>query len=78
MRGQQGFDIARVVADSGRIDAAIANYGLDLQTRLKHGVQVRVERPRSATALPLRTAIKLPSGIVVNLLQLVRRKSLSR
>src|ERR1044072_1311566 len=42
-RGEERFDVARVVADSGRVNTAVAHSGFDLQTRLKDCVHVSVE-----------------------------------
>src|SRR5689334_25032315 len=42
-RGEQGFDVARVVADTGSVNAAVANSGFDFQTGLKHSVHVRIK-----------------------------------
>src|SRR5687767_5109502 len=42
-RGEQGFDVSRVVANAGSVDATIANSGFDLEPRLKHSVHVSIK-----------------------------------
>src|ERR1051325_3882291 len=41
--GEQGFDVTRVVADSGSVNTPVANSRLDLQTRLKDCIHMRAE-----------------------------------
>src|SRR5947209_14374577 len=69
--GEQGLDVARVVADAGRVQFAVAHLDLDLQALLKDRVHVRVKDDDRAAASAAARGDDVADGVAPNIHGLV-------